>query len=317
MKKNLSQVGFPGVRPPANTPFQCYRLKTTEGGPAAEDEKEFAAQPTFIAAETDEVEFFSNSEAASDAGCTYVPPKPLVPFAHRTRQNTNTLSLGSYLVAVHDKRTGKTIFRPAPLHILTRQVKRLKAIQPTPVTIPQRIEARNALGATFGTKKAQAAIRARERNKIDVDAMKAVTGNLQSTIGGNTTNLPTQGGLKVHSARVQPIDSFLEQAKATVDDSRLIPPFNADAERPDDVYPITNIVTDSEWNSISISAMLKAENDRDRTALLPYNRSTWVKQKVREAFGGRKPSKTNLYPHLHSLHTNSELSREFAGNFCS
>lgn len=100
---------------------------------------------------------------------------------------------GSYLVAVHDKSTGKTIFRPAPLHILTRRVKRLKNIQPTPTTVSQRIEARNALGVTFGTKKAQAAIRARERNKIDVDAMRAVTGNLQSTIEDNTTNLPTQG----------------------------------------------------------------------------------------------------------------------------
>ena len=202
---------------------------------------------------------------------------------------------GSYLVAVHDKRTGKTIFRPAPLHILTRQVKRLKGIQPGPVTVAQRIEARNALGATFGTKKAQAAIRARERNKIDIDAMKAVTGNLQSTIEGNTTNLPTQGKFHIRNSEPQPSDPLLEQAKATADNSRLIPPFNPGAERPDDVYPITNIITDAEWSSISISAILKAENDRDRTALLPYNRSTWIKQKVREAFAGRKPSKTNLY----------------------
>ncbi|KAF9649737.1 RNA polymerase I associated factor, A49-like protein [Thelephora ganbajun] len=245
-------VGFPGVQPPANTPFRCYRLKTTEDDPVTKVEKEFAAQPTFVVAETDDVEFFSNSEAVSGTGCTY-------------------------LVAVHDKRTGKTIFRPAPLHILTRQVKRLKSVQPTPVAVAQRTEARNALGATFGTKKAQAAIRAQERNKIDIDAMKSVTGKLQSTIEGNTTNLPTQ-----------------EQAKATADDSRLIPPFNADAERPDDVYPITNIITEAEWSSISISAMLKAENDRDRMALLPYNRSAWIKQKVREAFAGRKPSKTTL-----------------------
>ena len=99
----------------------------------------------------------------------------------------------SYLVAVHDKRTGKTIFRPAPLHFMTLQVKRLKAVQTTPITVAPNFEARNALGAAFGTKKAQAAIRARERNKIDVDAMQTVTGNLQSTIEGNTTNLPTQG----------------------------------------------------------------------------------------------------------------------------
>jgi hypothetical protein len=69
--KNLSPVGFPGVQPPANTPFRCYRLKATEGGPASNAEKEFAAQPTLVAAETDDVEFSSNSEADAGAGCTY------------------------------------------------------------------------------------------------------------------------------------------------------------------------------------------------------------------------------------------------------
>jgi len=284
--RNLSPVGFPGVRPPANTPFQCYRLKTTEDDPVS---KEFAAQSTLVVAETSDVEFSSDSGTVTDAGCSYAQLK---------LPDTRALTFrfpDSYLVAVHDKRTGKTFFRPAPLHILTRQVKRLKSIQPTPIAAPQRIEGRNALGAAFGTKKAQAAIRAYERNKIDIDAMKAVTGKLQSTIEGNTTNLPTQGRLQAHNPQILPPNPPLEQAKATADDSRLIPPFNADAERPDDVYPITHIITDAEWNSISVSAMLKAENDRDRTALLPYSRSAWIKQKVRDAFAGRKPSKTTLY----------------------
>jgi len=185
--RNLSPVGFPSVQPPANTPFHCYRLKTTEDGPVS---KEFAAQPTLVVAETDDIEFSSNSGTVTDTGCTYAQLK-LLPSPD-TRALTFRFP-DSYLVAVHDKRTGKTVFRPAPLHILTRQVKRLKSIQPTPVTLPQPIEARNALGATFGTKKAQAAIRAYERNKIDIDAMKAVTGKLQSTIEVNTTNLPTEG----------------------------------------------------------------------------------------------------------------------------
>lgn len=194
--RNLSPVGFPGVQPPANTPFQCYRLKTVEGDSVP---KEFAAQSTLVAAETDDVEFSSNSGTATDAGCTYAQLK-LIPSPD-TRALT-FLFLDSYLVAVHDKRTGKTFFRPVPLHILTRKVKRLKSIQPTPVTVTQRIEARNALGATFGTKKAQAAIRAHERNRIDIDAMKAVTGKLQSTIEDNTTNLPTQGQFQAHTLRL-------------------------------------------------------------------------------------------------------------------
>ena len=105
----------------------------------------------------------------------------------------------------------------------------------------------------------------------------------------------------MYSPRALTSDPPIEQAKATADDSRLIPQFNADAERPDDVYPIKNIITDAEWNSISTSALLKAENDRDRMALLPSNRSTWIKQSVRDTFAGRKPSKTTLYLHPRSF----------------
>ena len=52
---------------------------------------------------------------------------------------------------------------------------------------------RNSLGEAFGTKKAKAAIRARERNRVDVDAMKDVAGHLQDTITQNTDTLPTAG----------------------------------------------------------------------------------------------------------------------------
>ena len=79
------------------------------------------------------------------------------------------------------------------MHVLTRQVKRLKNAEAKPVTVSQRIEARNALGVTFGTKKAKAAIRAQERNRVDVDAMQGVASHLQLTITDSTSNLPTQG----------------------------------------------------------------------------------------------------------------------------
>lgn len=52
---------------------------------------------------------------------------------------------------------------------------------------------RNTLGEAFGTKKAKAQIRARERNRVDIDAMKNVTGHLQDTIMQNTETLPTAG----------------------------------------------------------------------------------------------------------------------------
>ena len=99
----------------------------------------------------------------------------------------------SYLVGIHDKRTGKTVFRPAPVHILTRQVKALKNLKPIEASVDERIRLRNTLGEAFGTKKAKAAIRAQERKRIDVDAIQGVASHLQSRIEENTTSLPTKG----------------------------------------------------------------------------------------------------------------------------
>ncbi|KAI6142387.1 A49-like RNA polymerase I associated factor-domain-containing protein [Pisolithus tinctorius] len=79
-----------------------------------------------------------------------------------------------YLVGVHDKKTGKTTIRPTPLHILTRDVKALKGQEPIAVSVLQRLEARAALGESFGTKKAKLAIKAQEQNKVDVSAMESV-----------------------------------------------------------------------------------------------------------------------------------------------
>ena len=62
-----------------------------------------------------------------------------------------------------------------------------------PVSTKQRMEAKAALGEAFGTKKAKANIRARERNKVDVSAMEGVAGHLQDRIEQSTMTLPTQG----------------------------------------------------------------------------------------------------------------------------
>ena len=79
-------------------------------------------------------------------------------------------------------------------HILTRTVKALKSILPTPApTALQFREARDALGETFGTKKAKANIRARERNRVDVSAMEGVMDFVMDGIDKGAVGLPTQG----------------------------------------------------------------------------------------------------------------------------
>jgi len=79
------------------------------------------------------------------------------------------------------------------MHIMTAEVTKLQNIEPIQSPVSQRIIARNQLGESFGTKKAKAAIRAAERNRVDVSAMEGVVSHLQESITLGTTSLPSQG----------------------------------------------------------------------------------------------------------------------------
>ncbi|KAI9058825.1 RNA polymerase I associated factor A49-like protein [Trametes sanguinea] len=246
-----NQVGpvlasFPSLEPPKSTAFKCYVQK------GADKSAPFEAQPTLIAGEAETVEFFTADGPLSSTGC-------------------------SYMVGVHDKRTNTTTLRPVPLHILTRQVKALKNLRPIEVSTEERMQQRNNLGETFGTKKAKAAIRARERNRVDIDAMKNVAGHLQDTIMQNTESLPTA-----------------DEAKAAADSNRLIPPYNADAQSPDEVYSLHDIIPEAEFNALPVSAFKSAKSLHDRIALLPFNRSDWLKLQLKLIYSAPKANKTEL-----------------------
>ena len=98
-----------------------------------------------------------------------------------------------YFVGVRNKRTNVVTIRPAPIQVFSRNVKALKGLASVASSSTERIVARNQLGETFGTKKSQKAIRAAERNKVDVSAMQGVTSHIQGSIEAKTQSLPTQG----------------------------------------------------------------------------------------------------------------------------
>ncbi|KAI0830235.1 RNA polymerase I associated factor A49-like protein [Trametes gibbosa] len=251
-----NQVGpmlasFPSLEPPKSTAFKCYVQK------GADKNAPFEAQPTIVAGEAETVEFFTADGPLTSTGC-------------------------SYMIGVHDKRTNTTTLRPVPLHILTREVKALKNLRPIEVSTEERMAQRNKLGEAFGTKKAQAAIRARERNRVDIDAMKNVAGHLQDTIMQNTETLPTA-----------------DEAKATADSSRLIPSYNADAQSPKEVYALHDIIPEAEFNALPISAFKSAKSDKDRISLLPYNRSDWLRLQIKLIYSAPKANRRDLYIFLH------------------
>ncbi|KAI9451427.1 RNA polymerase I associated factor A49-like protein [Lactarius psammicola] len=244
----VTQVGpalasFPSLTPPKDTAFNSFVREQDEG-------KEFAKRLSTIAGETDTVEFSGSTDEGSDG-------------------------VGSrYFLALHRPGSSKLILHPTPLYLMSRQVKALRKFKPMEPSTSERLHARNVLGEAFGTKKAKAAIRAHERNKVDVSVMEAVADVLQDRIEEGTENLPTK-----------------EKMEEEVNAARLIPAYNADAQRPEDIYPLHNIIPEQEWAALDgLLHKLKSEpDDRARVRLLPNARSDWLRQHLMLAYSVPKP----------------------------
>lgn len=87
------------------------------------------------------------------------------------------------------------------------------------------------------------------------------------------------------------IKGLSEKLEDSVNAARLIPAYNADAERPEDIYPLHNIVPEPEWAALgSLLPKLKnAVDDRSRARLLPNARSDWLRQHLMLAYSSPKP----------------------------
>ncbi|KAF8515700.1 RNA polymerase I associated factor, A49-like protein [Hysterangium stoloniferum] len=256
MSTAFSTVGpviaaFPAIQPEQSTPFKCYVKRKKNAGDATTQGPN--SQEAIMVGETDSVEFHSGSVGATGSSC-------------------------QYLIGIRDKKTNRVILRPAGLHVLSRDIKAFKSLDPLAVSQDERSKARNELGEAFGSKKAKLAIKAMERNRVDVSAMEGVAGHLQDSIDAGTGSLPS-----------------LEAAKAAADESRPIPRYNVQAKSPDQIYALHDIVSEAELNSISVSRLIHASDENGRLACLPFQRSSWINQHIKFEFeSSAKPSKNNL-----------------------
>ncbi|KAG5644280.1 hypothetical protein DXG03_008765 [Asterophora parasitica] len=252
-------VSYPSLQPPPSTAFQCYaKKKAKKDGNETEKDGKLDEQDLLVVGETENVEFISNeaeSRVVASSGCRY-------------------------LVAIHNKRTGALSVLPTPKspYILTRTVKALKSIPASAAPTQQEyLLAKTALGETFGTKKAKANIRAQERNKVDVRAMQGVMDHLQQGIDKGAVGLMTaEDPLKTISS------VLIEEAKEEADKNRLIPPFDATAVDPEDIYPLHSIIPEVEWKALSVSAFDQVEGYKEKMALLPHKWGTWLFNQIKK-----------------------------------
>ena len=90
----------------------------------------------------------------------------------------------------------------------------------------------------------------------------------------------------------------------SVNAARLIPAYDADAERPEDIYPLHNVIPELEWAALdSLPPKLKnATDDRARARLLPNARSDWIRQHLMLAYSSSKPKSKFVYVPLCTIY---------------
>ncbi|KAL0952487.1 hypothetical protein HGRIS_006751 [Hohenbuehelia grisea] len=243
----------PGLEPPVSTPFQVYGRKKAKGSKKHDDE---AGDKTMIAGEGPAVEFFSSFDGeGNDTGCRYI--------VALHKPSTGTVRLLTPTVASTSQSKTPTVI-PTRLHVLSHAVKSLKSLPTPPPTALPYLEARNALGETFGTKKAKSQMRARERQKVDVDAVKGAVSHLVEGIEKGVEGLASK-----------------EEAQEAANSVRLVPPFSLTADDPNDVYPLHDTIPEPEWKALSgavapIIALGLGSRPKEREAALAFKRSKWV-----------------------------------------
>ncbi|MBW0525548.1 hypothetical protein O181_065263 [Austropuccinia psidii MF-1] len=173
----------------------------------------------------------------------------------------------NYMLGLQSHNSGKLTLFPTRLYHMRPIVKRMRRADQSK-TFQAAVDyytARTNLGTTFGTKKTKRAIQAAARNKVDPKTMLKLESQLTSTITQNSTGLTHA---QTQTNQVNPYQS--------------IPAFNQDAQNLKDVYPLNNIISPIELNSISISQIVASANFQEAVRALPFSKSTFVNNRLKK-----------------------------------
>lgn len=72
-------------------------------------------------------------------------------------------------------------------------------------------------------------------------------------------------------------EDISDEAKDAQDANRLIPPFDSVTDDPAEIYRLHDVIPDPEWKSIPVGPLEIAASDGERTSLLPYRGSKWIR----------------------------------------
>lgn len=170
-----------------------------------------------------------------------------------------------YAVAVYDPLSKSVELYKAPLisgRVSSRSKRTLKG--PAVKQIGARLnEQRNALGQAFGTKKAKAAITNLERNRIDAEKLQDMELDIVDNVREQTLALPSKA-----------------EMDASVTSDKPTPVANEGATSVEDIYSLSAIIPDDEWQYLRVSSLMDEPDVEKRLELLPYSDSAYVAKKL-------------------------------------
>ncbi|CAH1757956.1 3911_t:CDS:2 [Entrophospora sp. SA101] len=150
--------------------------------------------------------------------------------ARNSEKMDNDQSNNDYMIAIYNKKTKTITFKEIPVISFKATPKRIKLEKEKKPDIPKDYAtARKALDLEFSTKKRQSQINAIQRGKIDVSQMEGIE-NFVEVVG--------------------------EKVKTI-----LIPPYNLEATKLNEVYNLEDILTKEEFELLNIDFILSIKNN--------------------------------------------------------
>ncbi|KAJ2892881.1 DNA-directed RNA polymerase I subunit rpa49, partial [Coemansia aciculifera] len=217
---------------------------------------------------------YRNISSGKNDNCIVVSETDKVEYVGQTFEDDKPLLNGcKYLIGVYDPKTDTVVFRQAPYVRVKTVIKSLKNSRGVverrdPSHIPQ---ARNELGVEFGSKKQKSSIRADERNKINMDTVRADMDVIGASIEKNSSSMPSMKEIAIENENALPV-----------------PKFNAEAETAAEIYDMDDVLSKKNAGFINVAVLAKTTDPVERKRLIP-GRSTFVANKVEQIISQKKP----------------------------
>ncbi|KAI9091294.1 RNA polymerase I associated factor, A49-like protein [Phlyctochytrium arcticum] len=168
-----------------------------------------------------------------------------------------------YVVGVYDKKSQQLSLQEAEVFRVDTIVKSLKHHVSRHVGEKNTL-ARNTLGEAFGTRKRRQAIKALEKNEVDVAGLAEVEDAIKETIDEKSMGLPTR-----------------EEVMKEAQNDRSIPPYNMNATSPSEVYNPDDLISPLDLNALNIKELVKARNTETVQKLIkPITTSKWITERI-------------------------------------